>query len=405
MKTVKREEKPIVLAVDDESDVIDTIKGLLRREFRVLGTTRASEGLQLLDLYDVHVVLADQRMPEMTGVDFLTEVQRRRPNAVRILCTAYADISSVIRAVNEGHIYRYLTKPWDPQEFVAVMRQAADKWRLQNERERLLADLQAKTKELEEANQQLAEADFLKDVFVRVAGHELRTPLTVILGLSELASTMDGVPEPLGEWIKQIHSESLRLDRRIEEIFKLLSVKDYAATLQISEFPLAQLAWDATDEVNPFVQRRQQRLETLLSDAVGSMKADREKLQDALTQVLMNAIKYTPDGGRIYFRVRRDEEHQQAIFVIRDTGVGIHADDIEHIFDPFFTRSDVRHHASGECDFNRSGLGLGLSVTRAFVEMHGGNIRVASRPGVGTQFTIRIPLDCDLSDSKFDWCI
>jgi response regulator RpfG family c-di-GMP phosphodiesterase len=147
-----------ILVLDDNSDVVESVQLLLHRDFRVLGATRVRDALRLLDEEDVQVIMTDQRMPEMSGVEFLTRVRGRNAEAVRLLFTAYADIPSVVSAVNLGEVHRYIAKPWDPEELLAMIRQAAERYDLLAERKRLLTELQAKNRALEEANAELAEA-------------------------------------------------------------------------------------------------------------------------------------------------------------------------------------------------------------------------------------------------------
>ena len=116
--------KHTILVVDDEPDVVKSVQDLLRLDYRVLGATRASEGIKIMQTEEVHVVMSDQRMPEMTGVQFLDRVKGEHPAAIRLLFTGYADITAIIDAINQGNIYRYITKPWDPDELQQVIRQA-----------------------------------------------------------------------------------------------------------------------------------------------------------------------------------------------------------------------------------------------------------------------------------------
>ena len=116
--------KHTILVVDDEPDVVKSVQDLLRLDYRVLGATRASEGIKIMQTEEVHVVMSDQRMPEMTGVQFLDRIKGEHPAAIRLLFTGYADITAIIDAINQGNIYRYITKPWDPDELQQVIRQA-----------------------------------------------------------------------------------------------------------------------------------------------------------------------------------------------------------------------------------------------------------------------------------------
>src|SRR5215211_1069012 len=120
-----------ILIVDDEPDVVASVKDLLRLDYNVLGTTRAADGLALLDRGEaVHVVMTDQRMPEMTGVQLLERVREKSPDAMRLLFTGYADVRAVVDAINRGNVYRYITKPWDPEELMAVIREACERYDL-----------------------------------------------------------------------------------------------------------------------------------------------------------------------------------------------------------------------------------------------------------------------------------
>ena len=116
-----------ILVVDDEADVVESIRELLRLDYRVLVATRASEAMSILDARPVDVVMTDQRMPEMTGVELLHHVRETQPDTVRLLFTGYADVRAVIDAINRGNIYRYITKPWDPEELQGIVRDAVER--------------------------------------------------------------------------------------------------------------------------------------------------------------------------------------------------------------------------------------------------------------------------------------
>ncbi len=120
--------KPCLLVVDDEPDVCDSVHDLLRREFRVLKATSAAEGIRLLREEEIHLIMTDQRMPQITGVEFLQKVKARNPRAVRLLFTGYADLESIIAAINQGHVYQFLKKPWQPEELLAAVRLAAQEY-------------------------------------------------------------------------------------------------------------------------------------------------------------------------------------------------------------------------------------------------------------------------------------
>ena len=114
-----------LLVVDDEPDVCDSVHDLLRLEFRVLKARSADEGYRLMQENEVHIIMTDQRMPKVSGVELLTNVRARYPHAVRILFTGYADVEAVIAAINQGRIFRFLSKPWQPEEIEGAVREAA----------------------------------------------------------------------------------------------------------------------------------------------------------------------------------------------------------------------------------------------------------------------------------------
>ncbi len=117
-----------LLIVDDEPHVCDSVHDLLRREFRVLKANSAAEGCRIMQEEEVHIVMSDQRMPQITGVELLTKVKSRHPHAIRMLFTGYADLESIIAAINQGHIYQFMKKPWQPEELLSAVRQAATEY-------------------------------------------------------------------------------------------------------------------------------------------------------------------------------------------------------------------------------------------------------------------------------------
>jgi DNA-binding NtrC family response regulator len=133
--------KHSVLLVDDEPEILFSLRGLLRKEFDLHTATSGAEALEILRRQPIQVIMTDQRMPEMTGVELLRRARGECPEAIRIIFTGYADLKAVIDAVNQGQIYRYLTKPWDPDELAAVLHEACDYFDRITERRRLLREI------------------------------------------------------------------------------------------------------------------------------------------------------------------------------------------------------------------------------------------------------------------------
>jgi response regulator RpfG family c-di-GMP phosphodiesterase len=128
--------KHCVLVVDDEPDVCDSVHDLLRREYRVLRANTANDGFRLMQDEEVHIVLTDQRMPRTTGVEFLTSARSQHPRAVRLLFTGFADLDSIVAAINQGHVFQFLKKPWNPEDLLDAVRLAAQEYDRLAEHER-----------------------------------------------------------------------------------------------------------------------------------------------------------------------------------------------------------------------------------------------------------------------------
>jgi signal transduction histidine kinase len=306
-----------ILVVDDEPDVVKSVKDLLRLEYRVLGATTPQEGLRLLRQEEVHIVMTDQRMPGMTGVELLKQVRGDHPDAVRLLFTGYADIRAVIDAINEGNVYRYITKPWDPDELQGIIREACERYDLIVERKRLLHMLQQQNKELEKTNTELQRANELKYAFIQVASHELRTPLTILQGLTKLANQMPDVQEPLKGFMARIDKAGRRLQHLVDQILAMLVAGRFERPLDRRAEDMSGLLAEAADDVRPFIELRQQTLDVQVPRELGIMTVEGARVRDSVNHLLLNAIKFTPDGGRITLAARRVDRGGQNVLEIK----------------------------------------------------------------------------------------
>jgi response regulator RpfG family c-di-GMP phosphodiesterase len=148
-------DKPCLLVVDDEPEVCNSVSHLLHSTYRVLRAHSAAEAVELLSQHEVEVIMTDQRMPEITGVEMLQKIKSQYPEAIRILFTGYADLNSVIAAINQGHVYRYLSKPWQPEELEAAVADAAAEYSRIVQQAQELIKCQERIAQLEQENQQL----------------------------------------------------------------------------------------------------------------------------------------------------------------------------------------------------------------------------------------------------------
>jgi signal transduction histidine kinase len=378
--------RPTLLVVDDEPEVLRSVHDLLRLDYRVLTCRRGADAIKVLESDDeIHVVMSDQRMPEMTGVELLHHAKQIRPDATRLLFTAYADVRAIVDAINEGSVFRYIAKPWDPEELEGVIRQAVEQHNLLVEKARLLEQLQ-------QSNRQLVEANRLKAAFIEVASHELNTPVAVVLGMTELWKMSQDPNATATErgWVERIQGAGKRLAGTVERMLKLIRSGEFGHTLSLQPTVLETLIREVVTGLNPYLEARNQTVELDLDPELGIAQVDSAKFADILTNLLINAIKFTPDGETL--RIGAGPlGPDQVRFQIADPGVGIGAADRLHLFEPFFTSFDTMHHSSGEYQFCKRGIGLGLCLVKTFVELHGGTIEVASSPGEGSTFAFVIP--------------
>lgn len=166
--------------IDDETDNLDALERVFRKKYDVIKCSSGPEALKILkENANVSVIISDQRMPEMTGVEFLEKSMKTHPNCIRILLTGYTDLDSVIAAINSGQVYRYITKPWDTRDLQITVDQAVEKYELESE-------LKVKNLELQRALSELKTLDQAKSQFMILINHELKTPLTTLLSFMEL---------------------------------------------------------------------------------------------------------------------------------------------------------------------------------------------------------------------------
>jgi signal transduction histidine kinase len=318
-------------------------------------------------------------------VEFLKKVRGPHPDATRLLFTGYADIAAVIAAINQGNVYRYITKPWDPDELQTIIHEACERHDLIVQRKELMD-------ELERTNKDLLEANALKAAFIQVASHELRTPLAIASGFSELSIRQPNVSEPLKQWIDRVHRALKRLAHLVNQIISMLEAGQFEQSLRSQPADLAKVMREAVEDVRPFVELRQQKLIEEIPADLGTITIDDEKIRDCINHIVLNAIKFTPDGGTITIGAQRGGDGGATIRV-QDTGCGIDPSHLPRIGDPFFTGYDVAHHSSGEFEHLRKGLGLGLSVVKSFIALHGGTLDVQSEGKCGTTVTIALPAE------------
>src|SRR6185503_19088785 len=224
-----------------------------------------------------------------------------------------------------------------------------------------------------------------KSDFLANMSHELRTPLNAIIGFSEvLSERMFGeINEKQADYLKDIHESGKHLLSLINDILDLSKIEAGRMDLELSSFHLPTALSNAMTLVRERAQRHGIALDLQVDKRLADFNADERKFKQILLNLLSNAVKFTPDGGRVDVSVKLNGK--AAEFAVRDTGIGIAAADQEKVFAEFVqVGRDYTRKAEG--------TGLGLALTRRFVELHGGEIRLESAPGKGSTFTFTLPI-------------
>ncbi len=313
------------------------------------------------------LVLADYAMPSFSA-----------PEALALMKRTGLDVPFIIVSGTIGE-----------EAAVESLRAGAADFMLKDKLSRLAPAVERELREAAIRAEQRA-AHELREAFIAVASHELRTPLTLLLCHVALLERVRD-EEPVPRRVRQaIARASERMRRVVDQLTTMLAIGKFSRPLDIAPVVVADLLREATDDTRTFLEARRQSLVLELPDELPSIRADAAKIRDVIDNLLLNAIKFTPDGGRITVSARGAADGSTEIRVA-DSGDGVDRASLPLLFEPFFSGFDVRHHSSGRFEYGARGLGLGLAVAKAFVEMHGGRIEARSEGGAGSTFTLTLP--------------
>lgn len=280
----------------------------------------------------------------------------------------------------------------------------------------LARDFDEMTRQLQKNVNQLARSNEAKRRFMELAGHELRTPVAYLLGVCQLAqkqaqqltsAATDGTAEDTGtvalasrnaaalaSGLSKIAAKTQRLSRIIDNLLKLVNNDQFTTRMNKQPVDMRALILQVAADHRPFIQERRQQLILDVSENLRPLEADRDKLEDALTNLLSNAIRFSPDASAVRLAAHEVVGDMLEILV-EDSGPGIPDVDLQHLFEPFYTGEDILHHHSGTFEFGSRGIGLGLAIVRRFIELHGGIVRahtiIRENKPAGTQFQILLP--------------
>jgi two-component system sensor histidine kinase/response regulator len=356
-----------VLIVDDSEDDIEMLRRFLISEDTVVrGLTDSTQAEPVFREFEPDLVLLDLHMPQPDGLEIL-----RRLNDARskmgflpvLVLTGDADPAIRNSALDLG-ANDFLTKPLDGKEVVLRARNLLSARRLHAE---------------------LARGYRQKSEFLASMSHELRTPLSAIIGFSELLMTdttgrFDGATRQ--RFLAQINSGGQDMLELINDVLDLSKVEAGLIALQIEEVEVAEVVTNVVSTMEPLANEKGISLLAEVGGA-GTVPADSVKLRQMLLNLVSNAIKFTPDGGRVTIGAQRVAGAME--IAVSDTGIGIAESDRGRLFEAF-------RQIDAPTSTHQRGTGLGLALTKRFAELHGGGVTLVSEVGKGSVFTLRLPL-------------
>lgn len=404
-----RESRPEILAVDDEQAMLNLHDRILSDDFTVHTAISGAEGLDILQKNpNIELIISDQRMPAMSGTEFLSRSMSINPNCVRIILTGYTDIKDLVDSINSGRVFQYITKPFEPDELRLTIKRGIDFYRKGRELQIAYDEIKLSYQHLRETQEQLIRSEkmsMLGRLMSNIA-HEIRNPISNINNASKLFG-MDW--PPLKEFLKtlptmtngQITADAIK--KMLDELNIESTVTDLDAAISIisnscelaSEIVedlrgfsrLDDAKFVATD-VNHQVNRALKLLQSKFKHQVefirelGNVPAV-NGLPGPIAQVLINIINNAGQAvlpsGKVWIRTFTSNE--SVCVEIEDSGKGIATDHLNKIFEYGFTTK-----TEGE------GTGLGLSISYDIIRKHNGEIRVESEPGKGATFRIFFPV-------------
>jgi two-component system, sensor histidine kinase and response regulator len=356
-------EKIIVLYIDDEDNNLNSFKASLRRDYKVITAIDAFEGLKIAETEELHVVIADQRMPGLDGVEFFEKLMKINPDPVRILLTGYSDIADVIDAINRGQVYRFIDKPWNIEQIKNAIKTAGD--------------IYFARKELKDKNERLQKIQSEMNQFVYSLSHELRGPLMSISGVSKLAKMESKDPLVL-EYFDLIDTATDKLDEfiyKMLDFYRSTKIENKIAKIDFKEIVSQQLEiyklkWNLVNiEINIQINQN------------CDFGSDDSKIRVILNNLFHNALVFQKENNPDKkIEIIIDVNESGSTIILEDNGVGIEGKLIDDVFN-LFQRATQKNLGSG----------LGLYMVKESATQLGGKIQLDSTVDVGTKVTVFLP--------------
>jgi signal transduction histidine kinase len=366
MFELSNKEQKTLLVVDDEELIRNLCVSALQ-EYRLLVAANGDEALQFLKTDEVDIILSDNVMPIISGLELLKRVKVERPNQAFILMTGYSDKETILHALKEG-ADDFISKPINVLQLSTTVKKVLEKQKIRDE----LADLKRTEK--------------LKNDFLGLISHKLKTPATALsLFIQNLA---EGVESPDDDnfqlMLEMVQRETLHLEQLIQDLLFFSEAILQEEDLILGSFDLGLVAQQVAQVLAPAAAVRNIECRVDVAALMGHMLSlNQQRVTFAVRALLDNAIKFTPEGGKVV--LSGEITGDVARLTISDTGGGIPPLELSKIFNKFY-QIDPEH--TGQV----RGFGLGLYYARNFIRSMGGQLQLNSQPGKGTQAVIEFPL-------------
>jgi signal transduction histidine kinase len=378
----------ILLVDDDEVDRL-AIRRALRAsgmEASIEDATSAADALNMMASNSFDCVLLDYNLPASDG---LQVIQKMRENDIRttvVALTGYGDEQTAVELMKAGAADYLSKKALSPERLVQSLRYAMDRQRLERERDALLVREQEARHEAERSN-------LAKDQFLAIVSHELRTPLNAILGWTRIL--LANPKTELAPKALAVIDRNARVQvQLIEDLLDVSRIISGKLRLELRSIEPVKVCENALESVKPMADEKNIRIKEDLDLNAGPIIGDADRLQQVIWNLLANAIKFTDKGGSVEITLRRRESEVE--IVVADTGCGIAPEFLPHVFERF---SQADHRSKRD-----NGLGLGLTIVRSVVNLHGGETFVESDgEGRGARFYVRLPVSTTTLSDDLQW--
>ncbi len=371
-----------VLVVDDEPGIREGCRRALTSQgFEVDAAENGPSGLHKLQEGVFDILLLDAMLPGMSGLEMLHQVRQRYPDLICIMITGYATVELAVQAMRDG-AHDFIAKPFTPGLLLEIMHRELDHQRLKREAQRV-KNLEEEIRGLTRVKAEMEKLATVESRFMLTMVHVLRAPVAILQNTVQLIRKGYVSAEELPQVLERADQRAGELLATLEDILLLSRLMERPGPKPIESVPLA----DVMDSVrSSFEKEVEERQLTLMTDVADRpvLLGDPEHFRLLWSQLLSNAIQYTPDGGRIVLSLKTDAHERQVQGTVSDSGIGIATEEIPRIFEVFY-RSEAAK------SIKEIGTGLGLPIVQQILALYGGRIEIHSTPGEGSSIRFILP--------------